>query len=341
MKANSRQLPPRRHAGTRLLAALVSAAAAIGIVSGGTPAKAQSDYPSREVTWVVGFPAGSFFDTTTRYFAERFSKEMGQKFNVENKPGGGSVIANAGVAQAKPDGYTLLNAASSTWNTFPFLNRNLPYNAEASFTLIHGMVTTPFVITVPADSPFQTMKELLDHARANPGKLKFGVVGLGTTSHLWGELLWQQAGVKLINVTYKGGGELNVDLLGGRLDASIDVPSSIMPHVQAGKVRPLVVAGSRKVAALPDLPTTAEIGYPNAEGGASVFLVAPAGTPQPVVDKLAAAASSVLADPATTEFFNDRGVLTLPLGGAEMEKFIDDSTKSMKTVIDSLGLKPQ
>lgn len=328
--------PPQSGLAARICGMVVGAAAAVAALFGGV-ASAQTAYPARDVNWIVGFPAGSFFDLTTRYFAERFSKEMGRNFTVDLKPGSGSIIGIAAAAQAKPDGYTLLTTADVAWTTFPVVNKDLPYDPEKAFTVIHGMTVTPFFISVPANSPFKTMQELIAHAKENPGKLKFGAVGLGTTAHLAAELMWREAGVKLVNVTYKGGGEMNVDLLGGRLDATIDVPSSALPHIREGKIRSLVALSSSRIPTLPDMPTATEIGYPQVVVQSSMFLAAPAGIPKEAMDKLSAAMKSALDDPATIKFLTDRGLLPLQMTAEEGQKLIDSNKVKMKALIESLG----
>lgn len=319
-----------------LLTGALLAALAAGI--GASAAQAQSAYPQREISWIVGFPPGGYSDTVTRYLAENLSKKLGQPVNIENRPGAGGGVSAAAIANAKPDGYTLLNAGGTIWSTFPYLNKDLPYDPEKSFTLIHGINTAPLIMSVPANSPFKTLAELIAFAKANPGKLKYGTPGLGSTNHLTSERLAQVTGAEFVHVPYKGGAEVFADLLGGRLDFSFDLPVTFKPLIDEGRLRGLGQTSAERIAMLPDIPTMKELGYPDIDTGIWAILVGPAGMPQEAVDRLSRDFSAVLSDPAVVKFIGDRGLAPMQKGPGELKALIATEQAKMKALIDKLGI---
>jgi tripartite-type tricarboxylate transporter receptor subunit TctC len=302
------------------------------------PAARAQDFPNRPITWVVGFAPGGISDQGTRFVAKVFGEKLGQTIVVENKPGAAGIIAAEYVAQAKPDGYTILYGSSGPLGTYKSLYKKLSYDPLTSFSLIHAFGSSPLILVVPANSPFKTLKDLVEFARKNPGKLNFGSVGSGSGAHLVAELLASNAGIKMTHVPYKGSAPAMTDLLGGRLDLIFDYSIVVKPQIDGGKLRPLASTGSTRLTSHPDVPTTAELGYPGVQFTAWATIVGPAGIPQPVVDRLAKAFNDALKDPAVVKYHDDQGVTLMPdVAGTKLRDFIVKEQAKMKEVIERSG----
>lgn len=312
--------------------------AVLAAVMAGTAPVVAQDFPTRPITWVVGFSPGGISDQGARMVAKTFGEKIGQPVIVENKPGAGSIVAAEYVAQAKPDGYTVLYASNGMMAANKSLYKKLSYDPLTSFTLIHGMGSSPLVIVVPESSPYKTLKDLTDFAKKNPDKLTFASVGNGTASHLAPELLSKQAGIKLVHIPYKGSAPGMTDLLGGRIDLMFDYSIVVKPQIDGGKLRALAQTGPKRMVSHPDVPTLAELGYPQAEFAAWATLVGPAGMPQPLVDKLAKAFNEALKDPAIIKYHEDQGVLLMPdIDGPKLKPFIVSEQAKFKEMIEATG----
>ncbi len=259
---------------------LLAAASAMALNS--TAVQAQA-YPAKPITWVVPFTPGGVTDTTSRAISRKMGEVLGQSFVVENRPGVGGSLATEQVALAAPDGYTVLYATSGTMAANLALYKNLKYQPLRDFIPVHGMFMSPTVLVVEASRPYKTMTELINYARANPSVINYGSAGPGTGTHLTSEMVQTKTGTKMTHVPYKGSTPALQDLLGGRLDLMYDYTVLLLPHIKAGKLRALAVMGSKRLPALPDVPTIAEAGFPGLESSSWSGIVVPAGTPQPVV----------------------------------------------------------
>ncbi|MFT3804252.1 MAG: tripartite tricarboxylate transporter substrate binding protein [Burkholderiaceae bacterium] len=260
------------------------------------PAGAQADYPSRPISIVVGFPPGTATDAVARVLAERMSAHLKQAVVVENRPGGGGSLGAGSVARAPADGYTLLIGASAPLSINPHVYGKLPYDSRKDFAPIGQLTWLPYMLVVRPDFPAGDLKQLIALARDKPGAISFGSTGNGTTSQLLMEVIGSRAGVKFLHVPYKGSAQAQADIVGGQLDSSFDTLPSSMMMVKAGKLKPLAVSSARRNALMPDVPTVAEQGFPDFEMGAWLGLVAPAGTPVPVLDKLFATLTTIAAE---------------------------------------------
>ena len=270
--------------------ALSACAVALGIVSG--IASAQS-YPEHPVKILVGFAPGGPADALARIAAQILSDGLGQPVIVENRPGAGGSIAASAVAGAPPDGYTLLaNAVSDVIN--PLTNKQVQYNIETSFAPIALIASAPNVLVVHPSIPIASAKELVEYGRSHPGALTYGSAGVGTISHLAGALLSSSAHVQFVHVPYKGTAAAQTDLLGGRLQFMFDAMVSAMPNAKAGKVKALAVTSPERWRSAPELPTMAESGFPGVNMVAWFGLLAPAGTPAPIISRIAAVLSKGL-----------------------------------------------
>ena len=256
------------------------------------------DFPARSITIVVPNPPGGLVDTSARLVGDPLAKVIKQSVVIENRPGGSGNIAYQGVARAKPDGYTLLASYSAYHTGNPWLMKDLPW-APKDFTPVGLVTVATNVITVHPSIPANTLKELVDYLKKNPGKINYASQGNGSLSHLGTELFKQQTGTSIAHVPYKGSGQAIQDVLAGQVQMFITTPPSVIQHIQSGKLKALAVAGKSRHPGLPNVPTAAEAGVPGIELEAWVALFAPAGTPQPVVNKLSQDIKLALEQPET------------------------------------------
>jgi tripartite-type tricarboxylate transporter receptor subunit TctC len=276
-------------------ASLAAASAAMPLSVIGS-ARAQQDYPNRPIRMIVPFPPGGPIDTMARLVAEELSARVGQVV-VENRAGGGSTIGTKSVVAAEPDGYTLLFGSSGSLAVAPALYSSLGVDPRKAFTPIAGVALLPHVFVVNLDVPAHTIGEFVAYAKANPGKLNFGA-GLGTPPHLLSTLFKTEAQIDVVYIPYTGSAQSVTDLLGGRTQFTIDGLVTLFPLIKAGKVRALAMARAERWPELPDVPTLVESGYPDFVIDAWTGLVAPAGTPRAIVERLNTAINAGLQSPA-------------------------------------------
>jgi tripartite-type tricarboxylate transporter receptor subunit TctC len=272
---------------------------------------APAPYPSKPVKVVVGFSPGGGLDVLARIVAQRMSEQTGQQFIVENKPGAGSNIAGEMVARSAPDGYTLLHTNAALMSINPALYTKMSFPPMKELVPLSQLVRLPLVVTVRADLPINSLAELRDYARANPGKLNMGSGGNGGSPHLALELFKSQNKVNITHVPYKGSSDALKDMLGGSINVMIDAISVSAPQIKAGKVRALAIAGDQRSPALPDVPTSAEVGFPEYTMMGWQGWVAPAGTAPEVIAKLSDELQKALRDPATRKKIEDAGYFTV------------------------------
>jgi tripartite-type tricarboxylate transporter receptor subunit TctC len=301
-------------------------------------AYAQSDFPTRPIRLVVPFAAGGSSDVIARLFAERYSEPLGRAVIVENRPGAGSVVGSDVVAKAPADGYTLLLSANSAIAPGPLMRDTMPYDAIRDF--VHIALIGSFVnaVVVRADSPYRTLREFIDAAKANPGKLTYASAGVGSSGFLSGELLKRRAGIDITHVPYKGAGPASIDLIGGRIDAQFESLVTSTPNVRAGKTRLLAVASQRRVKAFPDVPTASEV-IPNVSGAPWFGISAPAKTPGPVLDRLERDAVRVLRNPDFRNLLEERGMEPSGANRAEFLQHIHAENKLWEPIIKALNVK--
>ena len=302
-----------------------------------TGANAQ-EFPTRPVTWVVGFSPGGISDQGARMVAKTLGEKLGQTVIVENKPGAGGIVAAEYVAGSKPDGYTLYYGANGVMAANVSLHKKLSYDPLKSFTLIHGMGSSPLVLVVPAGSPHKSVQDLIAFGRKNPGKLTYASVGNGTASHLVSELMAKHAGISMVHVPYRGSSPGMTDLIAGRVDLMFDYSIVVKPQIEGGKLRALAQTGATRMVSHKDVPTFGEAGFKDVQLAAWATLVGPAGMPQPVVDKLAAAFNATLKDPAIVKYHDDQGVTLMPdVDGPKVRNFIISEQAKFKELIERTG----
>jgi tripartite-type tricarboxylate transporter receptor subunit TctC len=277
------------------------------------PAQAQDNYPSRPVRMIIPFAAGGPTDIVGRIMGAKMSEVLGQQFVVEDRTGAGGNIGADAVAKAPPDGYTILMATVSTNAINPGLYSHLPYDPINGFAPVGRVGVTPTLLLVNPSVPAKDVKGLIALLKANPGKYSFGSSGLGSILHLCGEEFKAKAGgLDAVHVPYKGSAPMDTDLMGGQIAWAFDATPTAMPLAQSGKLRALGAGMAQRLAAMPDLPTLQEQGLPGYECYTWNAFLAPAGTPQPVIDKLNAAVNKALADPAVSSALEKAGIDPTP-----------------------------
>jgi tripartite-type tricarboxylate transporter receptor subunit TctC len=260
------------------------------------PAFAQT-YPSRPITLIVPFAPGGSTDVIARVVAQALRAELGQTVVVENHAGAGGSLGTGLIAKAKPDGYTIGMGTASTLAINPAAYRSLPYDVRKDLAPITNIAAVPNIMSVNPAVPAKTMAEFIALAKSQPGKLSYGSSGNGSVSNLMGEQLKLAAGIDLVHVPYRGMGPAIQDAVAGQIQVLFDNLPTTLPHVQGGRLRALAVSGDKRVAALPDVPTFAELGFNDLNWMAFFGLIAPAATPPAIIAKLNAAAVKVIATP--------------------------------------------
>jgi tripartite-type tricarboxylate transporter receptor subunit TctC len=303
-----------------------------------SPAHAQS-FPSKTIRIIVPFTPGGSNDVVAREIASGLQDSLKQTAVVENKPGGGGAIAYSYVAKAPADGHLLLIAPAS-FTMGPHLSRNPLYNPVADFAPINLVADVPFVMVVPPTLPARTVQEFIALAKSSPNKPTYGSVGVGTPQHLGGELFKMHAGVDLIHVPFRGATAAIPDLLAGRVDMFIGALNSLLPLIQDGKLRALAAAGDKRIAALPDVPTFAEVGLSGVEVGSGVGLVAAAGTPPDIIETLNREIGKIIATPGFHERMAAIGVEVVGTTPAAYAKAIKDDYEKWGKVVAAAGIKP-
>ena len=304
------------------------------------PAVAQ-DYPTRPITMIVAYPPGGSTDTAARLLAERMSKGLGQSVVVENRPGAGGVIGASAVAKSKADGYTLLFAASPELSIAGLTNKNLSYDPNKDFAPISLIGQVPFILVANKSFPPNNAKELIEYAREKPGQVNFSSFGNNTSNHLGGELFNAQAGVKMTHIPYRGSSPSLTDLMGGQVQITFDTVTAVLPLIQGGKVKALGVATAERSPLVPDLPTISESGLPGFTGGTWFGLLAPAGTPEAVVEKLSETVNGILKSDDISEQFATRGIQPSPSSPDELKAFLAKEIAKWSAAADKIGLKAE
>jgi tripartite-type tricarboxylate transporter receptor subunit TctC len=311
---------------------------AAGLLAVAGFAFAQAAYPAKPITMIVPFPPGGLADLVGRPVAEAMGRDLGQPVVIENKGGAGGGIGMAQAAKAPADGYTILMALAS-YSVLPEADAVLGRTQMYSFNALRPIArftADPTVLAVRADAPWKTVKDFIDDARQRPEAINYGSSGNYGTMHVPMEILAQAAGVKFKHVPYTGAGPAVVALLGGQIDAVSTGPATVLQHVRAGKLRVLGHWGSARLDALPDVPSLKQAGY-NAEYAQWSGLFVPAGTPEPVVQRLRAAARVAAADPKVKEVILNAGSPILYQDTPDFEKYVQADVRRMADVVKKIG----
>jgi tripartite-type tricarboxylate transporter receptor subunit TctC len=299
-------------------------------------ALAQS-YPSRPVRLIVTFPPGGALDVVTRITGQRLSERLGQAFIVENRPGAGGALGIEAVANARPDGYTLLMLSSANTMAATLYSKN---NTDVlrDIVLIGGIVRVPNIMEVNPSVPANSVREFIDYAKANPGRVNMASAGLGTTGHMNGELFKMMTGVDMLHVPYRGGGPAISDLIGGQVQVLFDPMSSSIEHVRSGKIRALAVTSAARSDALPSIPTVSET-VPAYETSFWVGVGGPKGTPPDIIERMNQEINAALADPDFKAQLNGMDGAAIPGRPGDFAKIVFDETEKWAKVTKFTGMK--
>jgi len=303
-------------------------------------AQAQQPYPVRPIRLVVPSSPGGGTDITARIMAPKLGEYLGQQVVVENRPGAGTMIGGEAVARSAPDGYTLLMGIS-TLAINPAMYRKMPYDALKDFAPISQAVSLPNILVTHPSLPVKTVKELIAFGKARPGQINFASAGVGTNPHLSMELFLSMAGVKMIHVPYKGSGQGVIDLIAGHV--SVMTPSILtgLPHIKAGRLRGLGVTSARRAAGAPEIPTIAEAGVPGYEAVQWFGILAPAGTPRAIIERVNREAVRVLQTPDVRERLVADGADPVGSSPDEFGAFIRAETVKWAKVAREVGIRPE
>jgi tripartite-type tricarboxylate transporter receptor subunit TctC len=298
---------------------LVAVTTVLGAALG--PATAQEPgYPSRPVRIIVAFPVGGLLDTVSRIVGDKLTTVLGQQFIIESRPGAGGTLATAAVARAEPDGYTLM-MINDNHAVNPSVFKNIPYDSVKDFAPIGFVGSAPMALSANARLPVRTVQDLIELARQQPGKISYASVGIGSASHLAGELFAAKAGVRMLHVPFRGGAPAINDLVAGHVDTMFVTAVVGGQHMKTGALTPLALAASARFETLPEVSTMAEAGYP-LEAAYWFGLAAPAGTPPAVLARLESALTQVLAMPDLRKRMTEMGAVVTPLGSRQFGDYI-------------------
>ncbi|MEY3671377.1 MAG: hypothetical protein RI904_1034 [Pseudomonadota bacterium] len=298
------------------------------------------DYPNKPIRWVVPYTPGGYTDNVTRIVSAKVQTILGQPIVIENKPGANSIIGADFVAKAAPDGYTLLTTITAHAANATLYQGKLPFDHKA-LVPVSLVAISPLILTSSKQFPAKNVAELIAYAKANPGKVAFGSSGVGAAAHLTSELLQHTAGVQMIHVPYKGTAPALADLMANNIQLLVDVPSSMMSQVRAGKVNALAMFSDKRLPAAAEVPTIVEAGGPPIESSSWVMYFAPPGTPPAIVDKLSKAVAQALQSPEIVARFNELGIIPMGKNPAETAKFLEDEVAKWGKVITQANVKAE
>lgn len=317
--------------------ALVPSVLAIAALLGALPSRAQ-DYPSRTIRFIVPFGAGGPTDVFTRAIAEELRKELNQPYMLDNRPGAGTIIGTAEAARAAPDGYTLL-MVSATQTTVETLSPNKPYKLMRDFVPVASLMNSELVMVVHPSVPANNLAEFIALAKAKPGTLNYASSGIGSNYHMAAELVKNLAGIDIVHVPYKGSTRARNDIIAGQVDMMFDSVPTMAPMIETGRVKPLGTSGRVRSSALPNVPTLAEAGIPGYEATIWLGVMAPAGTPQAIVDRLNTEIGKILARPDIAAAWRAQGANPMIMKPDAFGGYMQSEIERWAKVIKANGIK--
>jgi tripartite-type tricarboxylate transporter receptor subunit TctC len=299
------------------------------------------DFPNKPIRLVVGFAAGGIADLGARLLGDHITRETGQPVVVENRTAAAGTIAALTVAKAPADGYTLGLVLSGQLVINPFVQKQMPFDVLKELVPVAALGEAPQMIAINAEVPAKTLKELVALAKAKPGSLNYGSAGHGSLPHLSAAEFVRQAGIAMVHVPYKGNAPATADLLAGRIQLLSSSIGGLQPGLDAGKTRLLLVATKARLPYIPDVPTSAEAGIPNYLMTVWLGLVAPAGTPQPIVDRLHTLVQGMLKDPAMVKRMAGAAIEVMPMSQRDFSSFVKDEYTRWQGIVKAAGVEPQ
>lgn len=307
----------------------------------GTAAQAQGDYPNKPIRIVVGFAAGGIADLGARLLADHITRETGQPVVVENRTAAAGTVAALAVAKSPADGYTLGLVLSGQLVINPFVQKQMPLDVLKELVPVAAVGDAPQMIAINSEVPAKTLKEFVALAKAKPGSLNYGSAGHGSLPHLSAAEFVRQAGINLVHVPYKGNAPATADLLAGRIQLLSSSIGGLRPGLDAGKTRLLLVATKNRIPYIPDVPTSAEAGLPDYLMTVWLGLVAPVGTPQPIVDRLHGFVQGMLKDPAMVKRMAAAAIDVMPMSQRDFAAFVKDEYARWEKIVKAAGVEPQ
>ena len=298
-------------------------------------------WPAKPIRLMVPFPPGGSTDIVARIVAQKLGERLGQSLVIENRGGAGGTIGTAVIAKAAPDGYNLAIASTSTHVVAPAVYPKLDYDAVKDFAPISLIAVSPYLLVVNTSVPAKTLKELIDLAKQKPGKLNYASAGVGSTTHIAMEMLKAVSGTYMLHIPYNGNGPAGTAVVGGPVEILFGSLPALLPHAKSGRVRALAVGTPKRSSSLPDVPTVAESGYPGFDASLWLALMAPVGTPQPILDRLQKEIVSIVGSPETREALDKAGAEPLSSTPAELAAMIRDGVAKYTPVIKAAGIKPE
>jgi tripartite-type tricarboxylate transporter receptor subunit TctC len=298
-------------------------------------------WPTKPIRLMVPFPPGGSTDIVARIVAQKLGERLGQPLVIENRGGGGGTIGMAATARTAPDGYNLAVASTSTHVVAPGVYPKLEYDPVKDFAPIGLMAVSPYLLVVNPGVPAKSLKELVDLAKSKPGKLNYASAGVGSTTHLAMEMLKNVSGTYMLHIPYNGNGPAGTAVVAGQVEILFGSLPALLPHAKSGRVRALVVGTPKRSPSLPDVPTVAESGYPGFDASLWLALVAPAGTPQPIVERMNKEIAAVIAAADTREALDKAGAEPLTGSPADLAAMIRDGIPKYAKVIKAAGVKPE
>lgn len=302
------------------------------------PAHAQS-YPTKPIRFIIPYPPGGGSDTIFRQFAQQLSERLGQQLVVDNRGGAGGALGMEAAARAEPDGYTIVAALTAQLAVNPALYKKLSYDPVKDFEPITLFADGPYLLVIHPSLPVKSVKEFIEYVRKNPGKVSYASAGNGSGAHLAGELLKSMAGIKMVHVPYKGGGPGLIGLLSGEVQLSFQTWASSQDHIKGGRIRALGVTTARRPETIPNIPTIAESGVPGYDTGVWYALLAPAGTPRAIIDRLNRETIAVLKTPEFSKRLTVQAISPIGSTPEELTKYIKSELEKYSKVVKESGMR--
>ena len=306
-----------------------------------SPLAGAQTYPTKPIRWIVPYTPGGITDNVTRMVTQKMQEALGQSIVIENKPGANSIIGADLAAKAAPDGYTIATVIAAHAANATLYQGKLPFDPVKSFAPISLAVVAPLILTANNNFAPKTVKELIDYAKKNPGKISFGSSGIGAAAHLTTELFKQTTGTDMVHIPYKGTAPALQGLMGGDIQILVDVPSTLMPQVRGGKIKAIAMFSNKRVPGAQEVPTLPESGGPAIESSTWLMFLAPAGTPPAIVSRLSQEAHKAINTPEMRERFDQLGIF--PGGGSpeQAAKFLQAEIARWAKVITTANVKPE
>jgi tripartite-type tricarboxylate transporter receptor subunit TctC len=298
-------------------------------------------YPNKPIRWIVPYTGGGITDVVTRVVTQKMQGPLGQSIVVDNRPGANSILGSDLAARAAPDGYTMVTVIAGYAANVTLYQGKLPFDPRKDLVPVSLAGIAPLIMTANPNLPVKDVKELIAHAKANPGKLNFGSSGIGAAAHLTTELLKQTAGIDMVHVPFKGTAPALTALMANDIQILVDVPSTLMPHVRGGKIKALAMFSKERIQGAAEVPTMAQAGGPALESSTWVLFMAPGGTPKPIIERLAAETAKAINESDIKERFNQIGIIPVGNSPAQAAKFLDEEIARWAKVITSAGVKAE